>query len=156
MIAEPPMHTPGRGERGAVGGIEVLPFGLLVFVAGSLLIANAWAVVDAKLAVEAAAREAGRAYVEAESAPRARADADAAARSAIDGLGRDPHRLRLRDNGPPFVRCAVVEHEATYRVAALTIPFVGGFGSGTTVRGRHREVIDPHLAGLGREDACDG
>ena len=34
-----------RGDAGQVGGIEALPFGLLVFVVGTLLIANAWAVV---------------------------------------------------------------------------------------------------------------
>ena len=32
-------------DRGQVGGIEALPFGLLVFVVGALLVANAWAVV---------------------------------------------------------------------------------------------------------------
>ena len=52
-------------ERGAVGGIEVLPLGMLVLVVGTLLVVNAWAVVDAKLAASAAAREAARAYVEA-------------------------------------------------------------------------------------------
>jgi hypothetical protein len=50
-----------RDEGGAVGGLEVLPFGLLIFVVGILLVVNAWAVVDAKLAAEAAAREAARA-----------------------------------------------------------------------------------------------
>lgn len=143
-----------RSERGAVGGIEVLPFGLLIFVAGALLIANAWAVVDAKLAVESAAREAGRAYVEVGDAGSAAQAAEAAARSAIEGVGRDPERLELRDNQPLYVRCAVVEHEASYRVPALTIPFVGGFGRGITVRGRHREIIDPFGAGLGSADAC--
>lgn len=150
-----PDRTHGdRSERGAVGGIEVLPFGLLVFVAGTLLIANAWAVVDAKLAVESAAREAGRAYSEAEDLSSAEASADAAARAAIEGTGRDPNNLELGDNAPRYVRCAVVEHTAAYRVPSLTIPFVGGFGDGTTVRGRHREVIDPFVAGLGPEDAC--
>jgi hypothetical protein len=45
-----------RDETGAVGGIEVLPFALLVFVAGTLLLANAWAVVEGKVAASAAAR----------------------------------------------------------------------------------------------------
>ena len=53
-------------DCGQVGGIEVLPFGLLVFIVGTLLVANAWAVVDAKLAVTSAAREAVRSYVEAD------------------------------------------------------------------------------------------
>ena len=55
-----------RGDAGQVGGIEALPFGLLIFVVGSLLIANAWAVVDAKFATDAAARQAVRTFVEAD------------------------------------------------------------------------------------------
>ena len=35
----------GRTDAGQVGGIEALPFGLLVFVIGALLVANCWAVV---------------------------------------------------------------------------------------------------------------
>ncbi|MGZ4694068.1 MAG: hypothetical protein ACXWA3_10620, partial [Acidimicrobiales bacterium] len=52
-----------RDDRGQLAGIEVLPFGVLVFVVGALLITNAWAVVDAKIAVDAASREAVRTYV---------------------------------------------------------------------------------------------
>ena len=38
-------------DRGQVGGIEALPFGLLVFVVGALLVANTWAVVDASVSL---------------------------------------------------------------------------------------------------------
>lgn len=141
-------------EAGLVGGVEVLPFGFLIFVAGVLLIANAWAVIDAKMAVNAASREAGRAYVEADHPAQAEADAASAALQTIENAGRDPERLSLADNDPPFVRCQVVVHEAAYQVPALTIPFIGGFGSGFTVRGSHREMIDPFAAGLGPENSC--
>lgn len=140
-------------ERGVVGGIEVLPFGLLIFVGGALLIANAWAVVDAKLTVEASAREAGRAYSEAPDAATATRAADIAARDVVANAGRDPVHLDLERRGR-FERCQVVEHTASYRVPALTIPFVGGFGRGTTVVGRHREVVDPFRAGLGGSGSC--
>jgi hypothetical protein len=49
----PPRHSKGeeprrarraRSDAGQVGGIEALPFGLLVFVVGATLVANAWAV----------------------------------------------------------------------------------------------------------------
>lgn len=146
-------RSPRTGERGAVGGVEVLPFGFLVFVVGALLIGNAWAVIDAKLAVESAAREAGRAYAEAGDRTTAERDAQLAARASIVGAGRDPDRLVLTDDDPAYVRCGVVEHTASYRIPAVSAPWVGGFG-GTTVRGRHREVIDPFVAGLGAEDAC--
>ena len=127
-----------RSERGAIGGMEVLPFGVLIFVTGTLIIANAWAVIDAKLTAEAAAREAGRAYVEASDRDTAQRSAASAAHEAVSGVGRDPDRLALRDNDPDFVRCEVVEHEASYEVPALTLPFVGSFGDGVTVTGRHR------------------
>jgi len=53
-----------RSQRGQIGGFEVLPFGLLLFVAAMLVITNAWAVIDAKHATSSAAREGARAYVE--------------------------------------------------------------------------------------------
>lgn len=142
-------------ERGVVGGLEVLPFGLLIFICMSLVLSNAWAVVDAKLAVEDAAREAGRAYVEAHDAASAPAAASAAARTSMAGSGRDPLRLQLSDNSPMYERCAVVEHTTAYRVAAVKIPFAGSFGSGITVHGHHREILDPFASGMGRRNACD-
>lgn len=143
-----------RDEHGVVGGIEVLPFGLLIFVAGTLIIVNAWAVVDAKLTVESAAREAGRAYVESPDQGSAERAARAAAREAMTGGGRDPDRMTLARNGRGYLRCAPVEHVVRYRVPAITVPFVGGIGRGTTVTGRHREVIDPYRAGLGSGGDC--
>lgn len=145
----------GHGdEHGAVGGVEVLPFGVLVFVALVLLIANLWAVVDAKMTVDAAAREAGRAFVEAPDLPAARAAARRAADDVARGAGRDPARLRLEDDGSPFLRCSFVEHRASYQVPSITLPFIGGFGRGFEVRGRHRESIDAFREGLPGEGIC--
>lgn len=141
-------------ERGVVGGLEVLPFGVLVFVSFTLVIANAWAVVDAKLAVESASREAGRAYVEAHDPDAAPAAAHTAAVTAIAAAGRDPARLGLSASGGRYERCAVVEHTTTYVVPALTIPFLGSFGNGITVRGSHRSVVDPFASGTGRTNVC--
>lgn len=143
-----------RDEAGQFAGIEVLPFGMLVFVAGVLLVANAWAVVDAKLAVVSAAREATRAYVESppEGDPMSRADA--AARSAIEGAGRDPDRLELTPLEAGFTRCARVRFEARYSVPMLTIPFVGGYGSGFTATARHGEIVDPYRDGVPRGGGC--
>lgn len=143
-----------RAEAGFVGGVEVLPFGVLVFVLGTLLVANAWAVVDAKLAVESAAREAGRAYVEAGSAATAGPAADRAARQAMEGMGRDGTRLRLTTDAPAYVRCGVVDHETSYDVPTLHLPVIGGLGPGFTVRGHHREIVEPFAAGYGRESRC--
>ena len=137
-----------RDEAGQFAGIEVLPFGLLVFVVGVLVIANAWAVVDAKLAVVSAAREATRAYVESppDSDPLARAEA--AARSAVEGAGRDPGRLTITPLEADFSRCGTVRYEARYPVPRLTVPFLGGYGEGFTARARHSEIVDPYRSGV--------
>ena len=143
-----------RNERGVAGGFEVLPFGLLVFVAGSLLLTNAWAVIDGTLAASAAAREAARAYVEAPSDAEGQAAAVDAARATIEGHGRNPERAEIRwAVGPTFDRCASNTIVVEYRVPTFTVPFVGAFGAGViTTSGRHTEVVDPYRSGL----ALDG
>ena len=139
-----------RDEAGQLAGAEALPFGVLVFVGGILLVANAWAVVDAKMIVSAAAREATRAYVEAPPDADPWERADAAARAAVEGAGRDPGRLSVTPLEAEFSRCAEVRFEATYEVPALTIPFVGRFGDGFTARARHAEIVDPYRSGVPR------
>ena len=104
--------------------------------------------------MESASREAGRAYVEAHDPATAPGDARDAAEQAMAAAGRDPGRLGLSVSGGPYVRCAVVEHTATYLVPALTVPFLGSFGSGITVRGVHRSVVDPYASGNGRTNVC--
>lgn len=135
-------------ERGAVGGFEVLPFGLLVFVAGTLLLTNAWAVIDGTLAASAAAREAARAFVEATT--DAEHAADEVARTTIAGHGRDPDRAEVSwDVGPDHRRCAVNTIVVRYRVPTFTVPFLGAFGSGVIeTSGRHTEVVDPYRGEL--------
>lgn len=147
----------GRGDAGQVGGIEALPFGLLIFVLGSLLIANAWAVVDAKFATDAAARQAARTYVEGTDPARALDAATEAGRAAIAGHGRDPRRVEVRPLGAAeLVRCARVVFEAAYEVPALSLPLIGGYGRAPfQVRSRHSEVVDPFRSGLdGQAEDC--
>jgi hypothetical protein len=137
-----------RDEAGQLAGGEVLPFGLLVFVVGVLLVANAWAVVDAKMAASSAAREATRAYVESPPGSDPWARAEAAARSAVQAAGRNPSRLTLTALDAQFSRCAEVRVEARYPVPLLTIPLIGGYGQGFTVTARHGEILDPYREGL--------
>jgi hypothetical protein len=134
--------------------MEIIPFGILTFVVGALLVANAWAVIDAKMAVSAAAREATRAFVEATGADEAEASALAAARQAIAGFGRNPNDLDLiREGG--FGRCETVRYEARYQIPAIRLPWVGGFGDGFTAAAHHAEVVDPYRTGLPvSEDGC--
>ncbi len=139
-----------RDESGQIAGIEAIPFGLLTFVVGALFVANAWAVIDAKMAVSAAAREATRAFVEAPAGADALALADAAARSAIAGAGRDPNQLVLRALDATFARCETVRFQASYQIPAIHVPWIGGFGSGFTATARHAEVVDPYRTGVPR------
>ncbi len=143
-----------RGDRGQVGGVEALPFGVLVFVVGVLLVVNLWAIVDAKVAATSAAREAARAYVEAADGAEAEGDAIAAAHAAIARRGRSIDRTGVAIAAGSFSRCAMVTFEVVYVVPTLTLPFVGGFGDGVRVRARHGEIVDPYRNGPEGEAAC--
>ena len=142
-----------RDEQGQLAGAEALPFGVLVFLVGVLVVANAWAVVDVKMAVSSAAREAVRAYVESPGGKDPVARADAAARAVIEDMGRDPARLTLTPVEADFTRCAEVRYEARYPVPFLTVPFIGRFGSGITAVARHAEIVDPYRSGVPRGSA---
>lgn len=146
-----------RGEAGQVGGIEAIPFGLLIFVLGTLLIANAWAVVDAKFATDGAARQAARTFVEGKDLATALSAADTAARASIAGHGRDPDRAEIRPVGAPVLaRCERATFEVTYAVPALSLPLIGGYGrSPFIVRSTHSELVDPFRNGLaGQAEDC--
>jgi len=133
----------------------VLPFGVLIFVVGSLLIANAWAVVDAKMATGSAAREAARAYVEADTQPEGWEQARLAADDTISSYGRSPEKLGLTYNdGTPFVRCNRMTFVASYTIPSISLPFGIGFGSDIEARSRHSEIIDPVRSGLPEANAC--
>ncbi|MGH9247005.1 MAG: hypothetical protein ACRD29_22340 [Acidimicrobiales bacterium] len=135
-----------RDDGGFIGGIEVLPFGILVFVVGILLVANAWAVIDARLAAGSAAREAARTYVETVTGDDSRGATQAAgeaARAAFLGHGRDPEAMGFVIDPPGAVaRCQPIHVTVSYEIRAVTIPFIGGLGS-MSVAATHTEIIDP-------------
>ena len=143
-------------EAGQVGGVEGVIFGVLVFVLGTLVVANAWAVVDVKSSASAAAREAARAFVEssAGSADGAFAEADAAARETIEGYGRDPDKLVIVAEEASLRRCGRVTIRTEYPVPLVSLPILGQHGHGFTAVGRHSELVDPYKAGLRDRDAC--
>jgi hypothetical protein len=141
-------------DRGFVGGFEVLPFGFLVFLAGTLLIVNAWAVFDCHLAASAAAREAVRAFVES-AGPDAVAieEAELAAQDALTGQGKDAARMTLSWEGARLERCQLVSVTVAYDVPTIAIPFIGSFGGGVIrTTSKHSEIVDPFRRGL----AVDG
>lgn len=147
----------GCGDSGQVAGVEVLPFGLLMFIIGLLLVANAWAVVDANLATTTAAREGVRAFVEAPVAAEAQDRAVAAAAAAIVGYGRSPFSTRvdvatIGDRG--WQRCSRAVVTVHHEVPLLTLPFIGGFGHAFDVVARQSEVVDPFRDGVEGEARC--
>lgn len=151
---------PGRrlyGDGGQVGGIEAVVFGTLLFVIGTLVVANAWGLIDAKLAASAAAREATRTFVESRAATTEQAldDAEAAARGAIGGHGRDPARMSFVTEDAVLQRCARVAFRVEYPVPLVALPFLHA-GRGFTAVGRHSEIVDPYRSGLDGPADCSG
>ena len=139
----------GRDERGVVG-FELLPFLVLVFVIGTLVFAQAWSVIDAKLATTSAAREASRTFVEQPAGTSDSSAVAAAVNAGIEAAGSHaPGRITSIAvvQGGVLRRCERVTFEATQTVPMLRIPLVGGAGS-MTVRSTHAEIVDPYRDGL--------
>ena len=149
-------HIDWRDDQGQVAGVEALPFGVLLFVVGALLVANAWAVIDAKMTVTSAAREAARSYVEASNADEARDHSQAAARDAVRAHGRNADRATIDgpDSSDAFTRCNRVTFAVTYPVPALTLPFIGGLGHAFDVTATHSELVDPFRNDVPGEALC--
>ncbi len=131
-----------------MGGFEGLLFGSLLFVAGTLLVAHAWAVIDTKAATEEAARQAARTYVAASSAPAALSSAETAAADALTGYGRDPSRSKVSLASGSFGRCQRITISVSYPAPALILPFAGRIGTGEEVRSLASELVDPYRSGL--------
>lgn len=148
-----------RGERGQAGGMEVLPFGLLVFVAGTLLLVNIWGVVDSRFAADAAAREAARWVVESASRgttpEEVRAGANEVARATMADHGRRGE-LEVRVDPPDatFVRCERIRVTVVAGVPAIRLPFLGGFARAFEVRATRSEIVDPTRAGVDGTATC--
>lgn len=133
-----------RGEQGFVGGSEVLPFGLLIFVAGILIIANAWAVVDTKMTLDSAAQVMSRTISEADHLDTA--TIDALARRTVADLGLDPGpvTIEIEPADTALARCQRVTVTLGYPVPALTLPILGRIGETVDVHATASELVDPY------------
>jgi cytochrome bd-type quinol oxidase subunit 2 len=145
---------PGAGESGFVGGFEGLLFGFLLFVAGTLLIVHAWAVLDTKTATEEAARQAARTYVAASSAAVAASSAEMAAADALTGYGRQPSMAKVGVATGSFGRCQRVTISVSYPAPLLVLPFVGRLGTAEEVRSVNSQLVDPYRSGLPGTATC--
>ena len=143
-----------RDEDGFAGGFEGLLFGLLLFVAGTLLVAFAWGVIDTKSATGEAARQAVRTYVEAPNGASGAIQAEAAAGAALAGYGRNPARAKVSLVSGGFSRCDRVTIAVSYPAPLVELPFLGQVGRGMSVRSQHSELVDPFRTGLGGAAAC--
>lgn len=143
-----------RDERGQVGGVEALVFGVLVLVLGILGVATSWAVVDAKVAAASAAREAARAYVESDGSDAAWPEAADRGREAFAGHGRDPAAVELPRPPEPFGRCGPVTVTASTNLDLPRLPGIRAVARRVRVQARHTEVVDPYRAGVGRGAGC--
>lgn len=146
-----------RDEYGFSGGLESLAFGALVFVFGTLIILNAWAVVDARFATAAAAREAVRAVVEAEPGRSEEELVAHAQRAAVQALTAHGYAMEptLEFGELTQDRCATIAVTVGLDVRAGIVP---GFADAMVypVRSSHAEVIDPFRPGLTDGDGVVG
>ncbi len=170
------LRARAAAEHGFLGGLDALAFGALVFLTGTLLVLNAWSVVDTRMAVGAAAREAARAVADGDAGAFAldtgRRDlaeqGRARAVAALQAHGRDLDGWLAEDEVVLAVttadgaaaawdapRCAVVTATVTFTAPTIALPFVGAFtGGGLPVTVTHRERIDPFRSGLAGEVSC--
>jgi hypothetical protein len=148
------MEDVADDEAGFVGGLWGFVFGLLLFVVGTLIVAHAWGIVDTKFAVDAAARQAVRTYVEAPGATSAGTGAQQAADTALLGYGRMPQKATVRLVAGGFVRCSRVTITVSYPAPILELPWVGRVGTGSAVTAAHSELVDPFRTGLPGTSTC--
>lgn len=156
-------HGRGQDDQGGfVAGAESLLFGCLVFVVGTMLVINAWGVVDARMAADAVARQVARTLVEADPGAGLTLELATVANRVATDLGRPgPVVLGYADDtsdvtnpGTLLTRCREVTVTATLTSTTIELPFIGGWGSPWDVTGRHTEVVDPFRSGLPGEVDC--
>lgn len=134
-------------DEAGVAGWEALVLGVLVFVFGTLAVANVWAVIDARLAASAAAREAARAFALADAGADAEQAAWMAAEASLEAHGWPRSATEAVEIDGVHERCARVEATVTLVVEPILLP-AAGLGEPVAARATHRERVDPLRGGL--------
>jgi len=134
-----------------------MAFGILVFVIGTLVVVDAWGVVDAKMATSSGAREAARAYVEGPSQQGALRDANQAVAVAMNGRRTRSWQLTVRNaNGSAgYDRCGQVVAEVSTDLARVPLPLLRRAAGTFRIQSSHTEVVDPYRAGIPGTAKCD-
>jgi hypothetical protein len=137
-------------EAGQVGGFEAVAFGMLVLVMGTLIIGNAWGVIDARTAANEAAREAARAFATAPAQTDAQAEdlAQHTAAATLAQLGWRGPGFSVRRVQGSFVRCALVTYEVDIAVPVLRLPWLQAGVSVFRATATHSERVDPYRSGV--------
>lgn len=152
-------HRARGTESGQAAGIETIPFGILVFIGGLLLVVNVWAVVDTRAALDTAARDYLRAYTSSSTSALGRA---AGREAALASMGARAHGRAVEITAPdePFGPCRPATVELRLEVPAIRAPFIGSIGT-TAVTATETELVQPY--GDARDEtifatpsACDG
>ena len=133
-----PRHRALRGESGQalVEAALVIPV-LLLLVFGVVM---AGRISHAKVAVQAAAREASRELATAAAEQDGLAEALQTARSVADGYGLSQQRLTVEVESNGFQRGGTATARVTYQVGLGDLPLLGRLG--VAVSSGHSERID--------------
>ena len=138
MSSRPPRVPGRRGSRCPLRAPDLR--------GGVLLVANAWAVIDAKVAVPPRPGRPPAPSSRPRSTVTPLALADAAARAAVAGAAPTPAGL-CSPAGGSFRPCETVRFEAGHQVPAIKVPWVSGYGSGFR-RSPPCRLVDPYRYGV--------
>ena len=121
---------------------------MLILIVGVLVVANAWGVVDAKMAAGAAARDAARAYVKSPVSTDPLTAGVSAGLDTLHALGRHDSGNSVVLESGTFIRCATVTFRVSVPVPLITLPWLGNHGTAFKVTATHSEVVDPFRSGV--------
>lgn len=147
-----------HGESGQAAGLETIPFGILVFIGGLLLVVNVWAVVDTRAAVDGSARDYLRAYTSAADSATARLAGGRSAERSMSARTLE-RPMRIVHPPEPFGPCRPATVTISIDVPLIRAPFIGAFGT-STVTATQTELVQPY--GRARDEGptgpspCDG
>ena len=147
-------------ESGQAAGIESIPFGILVFVGGVLLVINLWSVVDTRASLDSAARDYLRAYTAAPDRATARIVGRAAARASLSSRSGRPSAVRIGAPTERFGPCRPATVRLELTIDAIHAPFIGTLGT-AIVSTTQTELVEPYGVALDepgptRATVCDG
>ena len=139
-----------HNETGQAGS-EILFFAFVILLSMTLVVANAWAVIDAKFMVTVAAREGARSFVKAANADEGLAGALSSVDASIEREGGRLGRRIPTDVVGQFGRCERVVVTVGYKIPSVQVPVLGYTFGTRKVSATHSEVVDPYRSGLDGE-----